>query len=144
MKQSRKDAIDQLGQSALEFAIVVPVLLVLVLGTLDIGRGLYAYIALENAVRDGARYGTIYTSPPPTGGSITTKVLDAAAGPTLSRNDISVSVCKYFFSSPGSCQPYDGLPIPGMLKVTATNQFKPLLPFIPSFGIYAEATNAFE
>ncbi|MCU1518672.1 MAG: TadE-like protein [Pseudarthrobacter sp.] len=43
------------GAVAIEFAILLPVLLVLVLGTIEFGRAYNAQISLTNAARDGAR-----------------------------------------------------------------------------------------
>ena len=47
------------GQSLLEFAITMPLLLLLVMGVFDLGRGIYYYSAIHNAAREGARYGAI-------------------------------------------------------------------------------------
>lgn len=44
------------GQSLLEFAMVLPVLLLLALGTIEFGRAYYHYNTLSKAVRQGARY----------------------------------------------------------------------------------------
>src|ERR1700686_4545373 len=44
------------GQALVEFAIALPILILLVAGVLELGRG-YAYaIATSDAARDGARY----------------------------------------------------------------------------------------
>jgi len=48
------------GTSFVELAVMLPVLLVLVLGVLDIGRGFSTYMALTNAAREGARWITIH------------------------------------------------------------------------------------
>ena len=45
------------GQALAEFALTVPVLLMLMLGVLDVGRGILAMTTLANAVREGARVG---------------------------------------------------------------------------------------
>ena len=47
------------GQSLVEFAMVAPILLILVFGIIDFGMGLRAWISLTNATRDGARYGSV-------------------------------------------------------------------------------------
>lgn len=47
------------GQSLLEFAITVPLFLLLVMGIFDLGRGIYYFSAIHNAAREGARYGAI-------------------------------------------------------------------------------------
>ena len=44
------------GAALLEFALILPVLLVLCIGCVEIGRVLYAYSAVESAVRGGARF----------------------------------------------------------------------------------------
>lgn len=45
------------GQSTLEFALVLPVFLLLVAGILDFGRGVASHALVSNAAREGARAG---------------------------------------------------------------------------------------
>jgi len=45
------------GQSAVELALVLPLLLLLLLGAVDLGRAFGVWMALSNAAREGARYG---------------------------------------------------------------------------------------
>jgi len=47
------------GQSLVELALLLPVFLLLVVVTLDLGRGIYYYSVVYNAAREGARYGII-------------------------------------------------------------------------------------
>jgi hypothetical protein len=47
------------GQSLLEFALVLPLLLVLVMGLFDLGRAIFYYSVLNNAAREGARTATV-------------------------------------------------------------------------------------
>ncbi len=44
------------GAELLEFALVLPLLLLLVLGAIEFGRAYFTYNILAKAVRDGARY----------------------------------------------------------------------------------------
>ena len=44
------------GQALVEFALVLPLLLVLILGAMDLGRMFYAKIVITNAAREGAYY----------------------------------------------------------------------------------------
>jgi len=46
------------GQSLVELALVVPILLLLFAGAADFGRVFYAYVAIENAAKEGALYGS--------------------------------------------------------------------------------------
>jgi Flp pilus assembly protein TadG len=48
----------QRGQSAVELAMVTPVLIVLLLGAADMGRAFYFGIAANSAARAGAQYGS--------------------------------------------------------------------------------------
>ena len=43
------------GQSLVEFALVLPILLILLLGILDFGRAVAAYNSVSNGARSGAR-----------------------------------------------------------------------------------------
>ena len=47
---------DTRAQSMLEFALIIPVILLLVLGTLDFGRIISTRICMENAAREGVNY----------------------------------------------------------------------------------------
>lgn len=49
------------GQSAVEFAILLPVLLLLLLNVMEWGFVLWTQMTLENAVRDGARSAAVIT-----------------------------------------------------------------------------------
>ena len=77
------------GQAAAELALLLPVLLFIVLGCLDLGRAFSAWVTLTNAVREGARYGCLY--PLDTGG-ISDLVRDEAAAGGLQRDDVDVTV----------------------------------------------------
>jgi hypothetical protein len=43
------------GQSLVEFALIFPMVLLLLLGFLDLGRAVFYYSSLSNAVREGTR-----------------------------------------------------------------------------------------
>ncbi len=51
------------GAAAVEFAILLPLLLMLVLGTIEFGRAYNAQITLTNAARDGVRVMAIANDP---------------------------------------------------------------------------------
>lgn len=46
------------GQTLVEFALTLPILLLLIFGTIEFGRAFQAWITLENAAREAARYTT--------------------------------------------------------------------------------------
>ncbi len=47
------------GQSALEFVLVLPVFVAAFLLVVDLGMLMYQYVSVSNAVREGARFGSI-------------------------------------------------------------------------------------
>ena len=44
------------GQSLVELALVMPLLILLLAGMADLGRAFYGYISITNGAREGARY----------------------------------------------------------------------------------------
>ena len=48
------------GQGLVEFALILPVLILIFFGALDLGRAFHALIVITNAAREGARYGTLH------------------------------------------------------------------------------------
>jgi Flp pilus assembly protein TadG len=47
------------GQGLVEFALILPVLIVIMLGIVDFGRAIYAFNSVSNAAREGARLGIV-------------------------------------------------------------------------------------
>jgi hypothetical protein len=47
-----------LGQGIVEFALVLPIFLTIVLGIFELGRAVWVYSAISTAVREAARYGS--------------------------------------------------------------------------------------
>lgn len=56
--QNRSDR-SQHGQSLVEAAVFVPILVLLLAAAVDFGRVFDAYIVLTNAAREGARFGSV-------------------------------------------------------------------------------------
>jgi Flp pilus assembly protein TadG len=62
------------GAAAVEFALLLPILLVVLLGTIEFGLAFFTQEVLTNASREGARAGIIQAVPKPTIGAIQTVV----------------------------------------------------------------------
>ena len=64
MQLIRKNNGSERGQTLLEFALVLPFLMVLGVGVVDVGRAIYYTIAVNNAAAAGnRRNGRRYTAP---------------------------------------------------------------------------------
>src|SRR6266498_3229793 len=48
----------QRAQAIVEFALVLPILMMLLVGIMEVGRFIYIYAAVNNASREAARYGS--------------------------------------------------------------------------------------
>lgn len=77
------------GAAAVEFAILLPVLLMLVLGTIEFGRAYNAQITLTNAGREGVRVMAIANDP--VAAKAAAKNAAASVSTTISDSDITLS-----------------------------------------------------
>jgi hypothetical protein len=56
------------GAAVVEFALVLPIFLLIVFGIIDFGRAFYTVNNIISAVREGSRYGAILAAPMSTAG----------------------------------------------------------------------------
>ena len=97
-----------------EFALMLPLLLLLLLGVIDLGRICSVQVALANAVREGARYCALHAGDTPGTRARIRSELDGRVAV-----DTSSTVCS--LAPPGSA-----------VTVTAAASFTPITPFISS------------
>lgn len=103
------------GQSLVEFALVLPVFLMILSGIMDMGFLLYSRMTVINAAREGARVATIMTEESDNAirNAITGQVNGAANGLTVST---SVSL--------GATEPQEPF------SVTVTHTYRPFFPLL--------------
>jgi Flp pilus assembly protein TadG len=53
------------GVALVEFALVAPLLLFLMIGILDVGRAVNAYVTISNAAREGSHYAALHPTASP-------------------------------------------------------------------------------
>ena len=77
---------DKKGQALVEFAIILPVLLLLIMGIMEFGMMLNSYLTIENASREGARLGIV--------GGTTDEIKSCviSVSPNLNAADLSVLI----------------------------------------------------
>jgi Flp pilus assembly protein TadG len=66
----------QHGASAIEFAFLLPVMIIIICGIIDFGYVMYAKGVITNGSRVGARAGVVYSDPPVTNAEIVQVVSD--------------------------------------------------------------------
>jgi Flp pilus assembly protein TadG len=124
------------GQDLLEYALVLPFFLWTIMAIFDIGRAMFFYSSLTNAVREAARFGIINYND-------TTGVRDIICDRSLGLNPERINAC-----NPALCT-MSGLEIPcwslnwgtvqttspqtSRLTVNAAYFFEPMTPFINLF-----------
>jgi Flp pilus assembly protein TadG len=89
LPDKRRKGSRQRGQSLVEFALVIPLFLVLVFGIIDFGLGLKSWITITNAAREGARFAAITCSTATNDDGVIATTEEAAAD--LS-DDVTVTV----------------------------------------------------
>ncbi|MBS4213279.1 MULTISPECIES: TadE/TadG family type IV pilus assembly protein [Neobacillus] len=73
------------GQSLVEFALVLPVLLLLLFGIVDFGRILHAYLTIDHAGREAARAASIGSA------NIEQVAVENAVGISLTTGNVKVT-----------------------------------------------------
>lgn len=62
MHNRTKDARTERGQSLVEFAFGLVVLIIMLAGVVDAGRALFTYLAMRDAAQEGAAYGSTHAN----------------------------------------------------------------------------------
>ena len=96
MKQDKTRRRRQTGQAAVECALALPVLLLLIVNTVNFGTYLFAWISVANAARTGAQYATTggvsLGGGSPSAATVQTMVVDDLKGlPNYSATQVCVS-----------------------------------------------------
>ena len=134
------------GQSLVEFALVLPVLLMIILGMIESGRLLFIYGSVTTASRQAVRYGSAIGD----NGSGTPKYLDCAGIQDAAERMgfiLPISQVDIIFTRNGTtfadCDTADSTnpdPIQGLfqngdrIEVTTTSTYAPIVPLIPFDG----------
>lgn len=100
------------GQSIVEFGLALPVFLMVVFGTVDLGRVVFTYVGLVNGVREGARFAKVNC--PDTAAKRT-----AVANVVVDRTwTVTITTANVTVPAPASCAPPNGF-----VDVSATTTF---------------------
>ena len=102
---NRPEAREQ-GQTLVEFALVLPLLILLLVGIFDFGRAIFAYNTINNAAREAAREAIVNQ----TITDIQAGAGAAAAGLSIDPNDVVVDFRTSDTAAAGSCNGRVGTP----------------------------------
>jgi Flp pilus assembly protein TadG len=124
----------QKGVAAVEFAILLPMLLLIVFGITEFGRALYSYNTLVKATRDAARY--VMAQQPGGVADAATQCLTVYGNTACTGSPLAdglttamVSICDWQ-RCPGTHQSQGSAPAINLVTVTITGYaFQSLVPF---------------
>jgi Flp pilus assembly protein TadG len=108
----------QQGAAAVEFALILPILLLVFFGMIELSLALYDKAILTNASREGARAGIVLSSPKLTDAQIRTVVLNYTNGALISLGSTTAPTVTIEQSTPAS--------FPNPLRVTVSYTYKGL------------------
>ena len=77
------------GQALVEFSLIIPIFLVMLMGVVDVGRAIWAQNSLAAAVREGGRFAIVH------GGSATTACPAGPPIPGVTIIPVGVASCPY-------------------------------------------------
>ena len=111
--------LNERGAVAAEFALLLPLLLIILFGIIDFGMMMYSREIVSNAAREGARAGIVQGPPKRTGGEILAIVDNYLTGTGVNPADVNLTPV-------GA-----GLTQPNTLTVSGTYNYSFLVPVIP-------------
>ena len=118
------------GQALVEFALAIPIFLLVMIALFDLGRGVFSYNTLTNAAREGARLAIVNQDVP----SIVAHAKAQSA--IVELNDPSVKVGFYQVAadgSPNTSKPCTTVAVGCLAVVSFEATYQPITPIISSF-----------
>ena len=118
------------GQALVEFALVIPLVILLFMGVFDFGRAVFAYNSLSNAAREGARVAIVdqtVTGGVPVGA---TEAANQATGLGLVASDVNAVKVSYLL--PDLSGPCAGRSLGCIAEVTVHYKYTAITPIIGS------------
>jgi len=89
------------GQSLVEFAISLTVIMMLLAGAVEFGIALFQFVQLRDAAQEGALYGSIH---PGDDANIEARVRSASPSPIDLQNDPDVTITINYPDGPPNCE----------------------------------------
>ena len=139
----RRRGADERGQALVEFALILPIFVLLLVGIFDFGRAIYAYNTISNAAREAVRVGIVDQSCNMIGTEAQNRAgLDIAWAPTVAApcgpagSDIVISFLNSDGTTPSGTdrclQPgtAPGVPFGCLVEVTIRYEYNAATPII--------------
>lgn len=128
------------GQALVEFALIIPIFLLVVVGLFDMGRAVFYYSTISNASREGVRLAIVDQNQT----KIRLAAVDGASSVMpIQIADVAVQHLNPTLNSTAPCNtpPYE---IGCVVKVEVRHTFQPATPFVPTLSLKAETHQPIE
>ncbi len=125
------------GQALVEFALILPLLIFVVMGVFDLGWGIYSYTVVSSAAREGAHYATLDM----TISRIQDQAVQRAIALNIPAGNVQVA-CKH--SSIDVTCDQDSVSSGDTVTVTVPYTFNPMTLFFSPFTVTGKSTMTLE
>ena len=116
------------GIIAAEFALSLPIVIMLMLGLIEIGRVVYTQTALSFAAQEGTRYAIVRD------GEVTTQEIEAYASSRL------FGVVDHQLAVFAATAPVDPDTNTSLITIEVSMEYRPWFPYIPGFTMSADSS----
>ena len=145
MKSNKKTSMkrSESGQSLVELAVSVIVLLIILAGVVDLGRVAFYYIAIRDAAQEAASYAAVF---PNNNQQVFARALDGIAGSGVDPSRIEIELIFKKESGTYACQLSEGcssdvdttdsneVPVGSVIEITVTDPAFPItMPLLGTF-----------
>ena len=113
------------GQALVEFALVIPIFLLILVGLFDLGSAVFSYNSVTNAAREGARLGIVNQD--------TALIKQRATAQVAVAEVADPSVTTAFYRDPALTTTCSSIAVNCMVSVTFQTTYRPITPIISSF-----------
>ena len=116
------------GASAVEFALLLPVLMMILFGIIEFGLALYQQAVLTNASREGARLGIVQAMPAITTGQINATIDNYLTAASINPSKVSRAIVTGGVTGTPVrvtlTLPYNYVVLPGLTSIAPTVNLK--------------------
>lgn len=127
------------GQTLVEFALIVPIFLLVLLGLFDMGRAVFYFSTISNASREAVRLAIVDQNV----GAIRQEAIDSAGAVMLvAPADVTINFLAPNLTSTGTCPAAHSIGC--VVEVQIDYEFQPATPFVGVLQLGAETHQPIE
>jgi Flp pilus assembly protein TadG len=131
------------GQATVEFALILPIILIILAGAIEFGRVFWSYGLLLQAAQEAARQGAVL------GAATSDTTIATAAQQTAAKGGLTISTSNVVISATCSYTSSTSITAANrtrgnLLTVQVSYSFTPLIPFLPMASLNLSPSSSME